>query len=340
MGYNDSFSSQPGPFGPPTNFTGLAVNGVPIVSSGGAPFFTGRWIFCDAINGSDGNQGYANSPVQTLGQAYSLATAGKNDVIVIVSDGTSNSSQRLSSTLVWAKNATHLIGMSANTIMGQRARISTATGQTTNINPLMQITASDCYFSNFSFFQGVGQAATDEKLCEVTGLRNFFGNIQFGGMGHANGAARAGSWILKLTGAEENTFAGCVIGLETIQRSAANASVVVSSGAHRNSFLGCYFMMAASATSPLFVDLSEASCLNGGSMLFQNCTFTNLVNISGAQVPTAAFSLNAAVNGTVFVDRSTTNAGKWAAATAQLVVSGFAAGNGFSSGQYTAAANS
>lgn len=339
MAAND-FASQPGPFGPPTNFTGLSVNGVPIIAGGGAPFFTGRWIFADYANGSDGNPGYANAPVQTLSQAYSLATAGKNDVIVIVSDGTTASTQRLTSSLTWAKNATHLIGMSPPTAIANRARISHLTTATTNINPLMTVSAADCMFFNFSFFQGIGQASTDEKLIDITGDRNWFGNIQFGGMGHTNGATRAGSYIIKLAGGDENLFDGCVIGLETIQRSGANASVILSSASQRNMFRGCQFMMAASATSPLFLNLSTANCLNGSSMIMRNCLFQNLTGISGASNPAVVATLNASINGLLIFDQCTTNATKWAAATTQAIVSGYAIGNGFSSGVFATAADS
>jgi hypothetical protein len=332
--------ASPGGNGPPTALTGLTVNGVPIINSGGAPFFTGRWIFCNAVTGSDGNAGTADFPVQTLTQAYSLTTSGNNDVVVLVGNGGTTATQRLSATLTWANNATHLIGQTAPSL-NQRARISTPTTATVNINPLMTISGSGCYFGNFSFFQGVGQASTDEKLIDITGSRNVFDTIDFGGMGHANGAARAGSYIIKLDGAGENRFINCNVGLETVQRSAANASVVLTTaGAQRNQFLGCTFMMAASATSPLFFDLSAAGCLNGSSMLVQNCLLQNLTGISAASNPAVVATANAAINGVLLFDKCTTNATKYAAATSQIIVSGFALGNGFSSGVFATAANS
>lgn len=328
-----------GPSGPATAFSGLTVAGVPIVSSGGAPFFTGRWIFADYANGSDGNDGSADFPVQTLSQAYSLTTDGNNDVVVIVGDGSTAATQRLSSSLTWSNSATHLIGMTAPSMQAQRARISTLTTQTTNISPLMTVSGSGCYFANFSFFQGVGQASTDEKLIDITGSRNYFGNIHFGGMGAAAGAARAGSYVMYINGGGENLFQHCAIGLETIQRSAANASVKIAGGAQRNQFEDCIFPMNAGASSPLFLDASTANALNGSSMIFRRCLFTYLPNITGATQPAVVGTVSATVNGVVIFDQCTTNAAKWVAATTNAIVSGFPAGNGFSSGTFATAAN-
>lgn len=321
---------------------GLTSFGVPVIGGIGGIPLTGRWIFVDVVSGSDGNTGGAGDPVQTLTQAYSLMTSGNNDVAIIVGDGTTAASVRLASSLTWAKDACHIVGMTAPTLIGQRARITTVSGATVNVNPLMTISANGCIFMNFSFFQGIGQSATDEKLIDITGQRNYFQNIQFGGIGAAAGAARAGSYVMKLgNGAGENTFVGCVIGLETIQRSAANANLVIGGAStQRNQFIDCQFMMAASATSPLFIDASAANCLNGSTMTFRRCLFQNLTGISGASNPAVVATLNATINGLIVMDQCTTNATKWAAATTQMIISGFAIGNGFSSGRFATAADS
>lgn len=324
-----------------TNYPfGLASFGIPLLGSVGGIPFTGKYFFVNPASGLDGNQG--NSPqaaLQTLTDAYDQCVAGRNDVVILIGDGSTAATARLSSTLVWAKNATHLCGITAPSFEAQRARISTVSGATTNLNPLIQVTASGCMFSNFSTFEGIGQASTDENLIEITGSRNYFGNVQLGGMGAAAGAARAGSYILYLNGGGENLFEHCAIGLETIQRSAANASVRVRNGAQRNKFIDCIFPMAASATSPLYVDVNATNALNGSSMLFKRCTFQNLVNISGALQPAVTATVAADANGVVFFDQCSTMAAKWAAAGAMVKVTGPAA-NGFSGGVFTNAADS
>lgn len=281
----------------------------------GAVQWPGNVYYVDAANAGNG-VGSIDSPYNSLLSAYSRAVAGNNDIIVIVGNGATSATARLAATLDWAKNATHLVGITAPVMEAQRARISTVAGQATNINPLMTISASGCILQNFSYFQGVGEAATDEQLLNITGSRNYFENVQFGGMGHANGAARAGSYCILLSGGGENFFQGCSIGLETIQRSAANANVRVRSGAQRNQFWNSVFAMAASQTSPLFLDVNASNALNGSTMTLRGCTLRALLNVGGAATPAVAMTIAADANGTVVIQDSTAVATDWCAASA------------------------
>lgn len=294
-----------GPYGPPTALTALNVAGVPTMGMAGLPLTNGRVIFCDAVNGSDGADGQANAPVQTLTQAYSLATDGQNDVIVIIGDGSTAATQRLSSTLTWAKDATHLVGMTAPSMMAARARISTASGATTNVNPLVNVTAQGCIFANFSLFQGVGQAATDEQLWQESGQRNWYSRVGFGGMGSANGAARAGSYTLKLYGGSECLFESCYFGVDTQDRSAANSNVLLRKNASsvastRNIFRGCYFAMRATAGTPTFIDANESGGIDRFAW-FENCKFNNF----GSSAVAAVVAFHASQGGYVVIDNCT-----------------------------------
>lgn len=277
-----------------TNFpNGITSFGVPVIGGIGGMPLTGTWYFVNYATGSDGYEGTSpEQPLKTLLAAYNKCVAGKNDVVYIIGDGSTTATQRLSASLTWAKNATHLIGETAPTMVAQRARISTLSTQTTNINPLMTISASGCIFANFSFFQGVGEASTDEQLLDITGDRNYFWNIQFGGMGHANGAARAGSYCVYLNDGDENTFDNCVFGLDTVSRSAANASVKFAGQAQRNIFRNCLFPLYATATSPWCVDANSVGSIDRFN-LFQNCAFLN----SGTSTPAAVYSFNASQGG-------------------------------------------
>lgn len=309
----------------------------------GLPLFgrDSRVFFVDYTNGLDGNPGTSVlKPLKTLDRLHDLMTAGRNDVGFILGDGSTTATQRLSESLTWSKNACHLIGVTAPNMVAHRARISHLTTATTNINPLMTVSASGCIFANFSYFQGIGQASTDEQLLVVSGSRNWFWNVHFGGMGHANGAARAGSYVLGLSGGE-NLFEKCTIGLETTARSAANASVVLQgSSAQRNKFLDCDFQMYPTANSPLFLDAATAGVLNGSTMHFKNCSFRTLMNASGSTQPSVNCTVNAAVNGTIYFDRCTTGAAKWAAATAQVKVASGQDEDGFNGGVFASAADS
>jgi hypothetical protein len=203
-------------------------------------------------------------------------------------------------------------------MISQRARISHSTTATTNFK-LMSITASGCIFANFSLFQGIGQASTDEQLADISGDRNFFGNVQFGGMGAANGAARAGSYCVYLNDGDENTFDGCTFGLDTISRSAANASIKFGGQSQRNVFQNCLFPMYATATSPWFIDANSVGSIDR-FQLFKGCSFVN----TGTSTLAGVVSFNASQGGKIVLDNCTVvGAAVWtASATATVVVSG------------------
>lgn len=299
----------------------------------------GNVFWLDPANGDDLNDGSSpNSAFATLTAAYAATVSGNNDVIILMGDGTTAAIARLAATLTWAKDATHLIGITAPVMEEQRARISTPLGATVNINPLLNVTGSGCIFQNFSTFQGVGQATTDEKLIDIAGHRNYFNNVQFGGMGHANGAARAGSYVIGLNGGGENLFEHCSIGLETIARSAANASVKLLAASQRNQFRNCEFPMYPTANTPLFVNANLANGLNGSTMKFTRCAFRGLLGASSGTQPAVTSTIAADVNGDLYFDQCSTVAAKWAAATARVHVSGVVA-NGFNGGVFQDAAD-
>lgn len=315
-----------------THLSGLEVAGVPIITSGGAPFFDGDWYFVDAVSGDDGNTGAADNPLRSLPEAYDRTTEGQNDVVVLVGRPTTAASTtgtfRLSAQLEWAKSATHLIGMCAPTMIGQRARISTATGATTNIADLIKITCQGSMFANFSIFQGVGEASTDEQLCQITGQRNYFYNVGFQGMGSANGAGRAGSYVIYLNGGSENTFEECQIGVDTQSRSAANASVKLRSAATRNIFKRCLFPLYATATSPLVVDAAAAASIDRFAW-FKDCLITNF----GTSALAGVVGFNAAQGGFVLMDNcSAAGCTDWTATDTSTVKISGAVPNGDTSG--------
>ncbi len=98
--------------------------------------------FCDYANGDNANAGTSmTTAVKTLAQAYALCDAGKNDAVVLVGDGSTTATQRMSAAFTWAKNATHLVGACSPVLVSQRARIaplSTATAYT----PFFTVSAS------------------------------------------------------------------------------------------------------------------------------------------------------------------------------------------------------
>jgi len=198
-----------------TNFpNGITSFGVPVLGTIGGLPFTGNYYFVDPVNGADGNEGTPELPLKTLYGALAKCTAGNNDVVVLMGDGSSTGSARLSTalaqtidssatagTLNWNKNATHLIGVAAPTMVAQRARIAPPTGTYTqatfNSLAFINVTASGCYFANLSVFCGFSTGANGMIAWTDSGSRNAYSNVNIFGMADSTSAAGANSRSLK-----------------------------------------------------------------------------------------------------------------------------------------------
>ena len=288
-----------------TNFpNGITSFGVPVIGGVGGIPFTGNYYFVDPANGADGNEGSVELPLATLDGALDKCTAGNNDVVILIGDGATTNTARLSATLTWDKNATHLIGITAPTGVAQRARIAPTAGASA-FTPMVNVTASGCYFANFSLFHGF-DTGTTAQICWVdAGVRNYYENVNFGGMGDAASAASAGSRSLKISGTTgENTFVRCTVGLDTIARGAANASLEFASGTPRNRFIECMFPFQASAGTPLGILTSAAAAMDRWQS-FERCVFINNVE-STSTTMTALVTLAASSGGLVLLKDCTT----------------------------------
>ena len=188
-----------------TNFPhGITSMGVPVLGNG---FFSGgTHYFVDPANGSDSNDGLTWSTAKdTLTAAYNLCTTGKNDVVYLIGDGGTTGTARITESggLTWSKNATHLIGITAPSKQFQRARISHSSTSGVGVTPLMTFSGTGCFISNVSFFQGYS-TDEDQTAVLISGDRNCFNNVHFGGGGHLTPAARAATNSVTITAASEN----------------------------------------------------------------------------------------------------------------------------------------
>jgi hypothetical protein len=295
-----------------THLSGLEVAGVPTMGISGAPLFTGNWYFVDAVHGSDGNTGAADNPFATVYQAINVMTSGNNDVCVVVGSGSTAGTQRLSTalaqtitpsatagTLVWNKNACHLIGMTAPTSVAQRARFAPPTGtytQTTfGSGNFVTVSGQGCFFANFSLFNGFSTGGNNQICWTDSGGRNYYYNVEFGGAADAASAASTSSRSLLISTAGENTFESCTIGLDTVTRSVANASLEFAGGTPRNRFVQCLFPFQTSSASVLGVLGTGASCMDRWQS-FERCVFINNIKSSSTQM-TALASLTSASPG-------------------------------------------
>lgn len=273
-----------------TTFADLVFSLGSIPCLGGAilPFPGNYWW----VNETIGNDGYpGNTPQQpfaTLARAQAVATANNNDVVFLV--GTAHQT----TTLMWAKNWVHLIGLAAPSA-NQRARIS---GSGTVFTPMVDVTAQGCIFANFSTFYGFDDASA--QICwKDEGGQNSYQDVQFLGMGNATAAGQAGSRSLLISGSNgENTFDRCTIGLDTITRSTTNASLEFTGGSPRNEFRDCVFRAMTSSAAALHCTIGAGGI--DRYAMFKHCSFFNAVDSTGTAM-SVAFSVNAAAGGSVLL---------------------------------------
>ncbi len=253
--------------------------------SGAGLFPTQGNIF--AVNprtGNDSNPGTFGAPLKSLVAAYNLATANQNDVIYLLGSGNAagDTSTRLTSTLDWAKDLVHLIGVNDGPIVSQRSRISFDSAYATASN-LFTVSGSNCLIQNVQLFEGVA-SALPTGCVKVTGDRNVFANCHLAGIGNdANDIA--GAYSLFLDGGDENSFLGCAIGLDTVARGTnANSEILLDSSSSRNFFDNCLiYAMLEHATNHPLVKLVDATAIDR-YLWFRNCMFGNeSVNYAIAQ---------------------------------------------------------
>lgn len=302
-----------------TNFpNGITSLGIPTFGTGMLPPFTGNYFFVkenSAVGiGVSAGQGTAQEPFNTLQQAINACVSGNNDVIFL--EGTVH----VSATVAWNKDFMHLAGLNAPSI-SPRARIS-QTGATL-FTPLVNVTGQGCIFTNFGTFHGFATASAQICWAEA-GQRNAYSGVLFGGMGHATAAAQAGSRSLTVgaAGQGENIFSNCVIGLDTIVRSAANASLEFLAGSPRNKFENCIFPADTSSAAALFVNIGASGIDRWQD--FDKCAFINTIKSASTQM-TVAFAMNAASGGLIAMRRSSLiGATKWGdtGGLAQIYVDG------------------
>lgn len=222
----------------------------------------------DPVNGSDSNTGTSfKNPLKTVAAAYALCTDAQHDVVLLLSGATADTP---STAITWSKSYTHLIGLSGDLPgMGQRSRIVNTAAN--DLGVLFTLSGSGCIFKNIQFFDGKDSAADGAALL-VSGSRNYFENVFVAGMGDGTAGApatRAGSYSCKVTGSE-NYFKKCTFGLDTIQRTAANAELIVTGG--RNRFDDCEFRCWSETAGKVLVQIDNS----GGDMrdtIFSNPYF-------------------------------------------------------------------
>jgi hypothetical protein len=151
-------------------------------------------------------------------------------------------------------------------------------------------------------------------------------------MGDATSAADAGSRILKLGGSGasgENLFDNCTFGLDTMPRSAANATIEFAGSSKRNVFRNCIFPTRCTAATPIHIKSSGSNPLET-FQLFINPVFWNQPANGSGTAMTGVATLAASGNGNVVLKNPSrffiTDWGTDSTSLAQVYVDGAATG--------------
>lgn len=253
----------------------------------GVPRSKGSKIFVvDYVNGSDSNSGLKwEQPLKTIEAAYALTTTLKNDVVLLVGNGTSNPA---AAAITWANDFTHLIGLNSGG-PEPRSRIKCAAALATT--PFITWGGDGCVVRNLSFWHETSNAAGLVNV-SVTGERNTFEGCQFAGGVGAN--AVTGARSLKVAGFG-NTFKSCIIGVDTIGSVNGMAGVEFDAGCGHTTFDDCQFITSTNGTTYVHVAVPAAADIDRLN-LFRRCLFINegngvqaeVVNI-GAVIPVASY---------------------------------------------------
>jgi len=249
----------------------------------GLPYVGNVW-YVDPYAGSNDDDGLTQgSALKTVAAAYAKCTSGQHDVVLIAPTGGSGRTSETAA-ITWAKRFTHLIGSAAPTMCGVRAGLSFTLAAATT-TPQFNVTENGCIFKSLEFFQGV---ADSYGMVQVVGDENYFGNCHFAGIANATAGDTASGYCVRMNGGSENTFDGCMFGVDTALRTAANYNLYfyydATTVSSRNFFYNCFFTMYADADAPRHIKVNTGGI--DRYAYFENCVFTDNTGLSGATTQT------------------------------------------------------
>lgn len=255
----------------------------------------GNIFYVDPGTGDDtANSGTSRADAfATLSRAYTALTADQDDVVVMCG---SSSTGRTTETaaITWAKRRTHVIGNGPLRKLNPRNGISFSSAV---VSPCFTLSATNCSFTNITI-------ATFEDinvLVNITADYNTFDHVHFQGIGNATAGDDTAARVITITGAGENLFSNCTIGLDTVARSAANASLEVTGSCARNQFTNCDFPIWADNSGALIVIATTGNCTERW-LKFDHCMFFNPTTIGGATGITKIMDTAATSNGMILLD--------------------------------------
>lgn len=215
----------------------------------------------------------------SLVTAESRLVTGRGDTLLLTPD-----SHSLAATLTWDLNNSNLVGKAPPTMLNGRARI----GMSTTFTPMITISGYGNYFRNLYTMHGT--AAGDYVGWNITGDRNVFDYIHFGGPMNAAQGGHASYEGVKVT-SSECYFKNSVFGVATIERDELTPNLTItipSTGYAHHIYEDCDFILNATDTDPYFVKFANTS----GMMLVEfkgKCRFIAMSS-NMAVAPAVAFT--------------------------------------------------
>ena len=253
----------------------------------------GKIVYVDPGLTASGTGNTPDDAVKTLAEAYALISADNDDVVVIAATSSTGRTTETAA-ITWAKRRTHVIGNGPLRKLNPRNGISFSSAV---VSPCFTVSATNCSFTNISI-------ATFEDinvLVNITADYNTFNYVHFQGIGNATAGDDTAARVITITGAGENIFNNCTIGLDTVARSVANASLEVTGSCARNQFTNCDFPIWADNSGALIVIATTGNCTERW-LKFDHCMFFNPTTIGGATGITKAFDTSATSNGMILLD--------------------------------------
>lgn len=305
-----------------TNYpNGISSMGIPVAGAS-IPTTYGRYIFVDADNGNDGDDGLSTvTAVKTIAQAYSLATTNKNDVIVL----SANAVHTLTSMLPISKNRVHFVGLGAPRRYGQRARIYMGlTANTTDVFMVKNLGVGNS-FTNIKFWndntitQNVAAVGEGGEYASYTNCE-FYDSTKLTSDTHAE---------IVLNG-DSAQFVNCTIGSladavtgDKVRPGVLMTAATVGAGLVSRDVLfdGCRFWKQAGGTTTAMIKIASTNDLERG-MEIHDCQF--IASALGS-APATAITSATLTKGYVMLSGDTTAFNCTKIATATGILSGLPA---------------
>lgn len=244
--------------------------------------------YLNAALGSNGDDGLVfERPLKTLAVAEDKLESLKKDCIILEE---SASSLSLASAFTWDKSLCGLIGTAQNKF-NQRSRI----GMSTTFTPMITVSGYGNIFANLYTMHGT--AAGDYIGWLISGARNTFNNVHFGGPMAAAQGGHASYNGVHITGSE-NYFNGCVFGTDTTDRDEKTPNVTLGPET-LTVFDNCIFTMSIADTDPYFVAVTNSSGTTRA--YFNNCKFYAFSS-NHAAAAAVAFTFSAGSSADMILD--------------------------------------